>query len=53
MEQRGIEATAARGGGKAQALKHVLGLMPVDVFTNVLLPAVSELSWETCPWPDD
>ena len=40
-------------GGKAQALKNVLGLMPVDVFTNVLLPAVSELSWEKCPWPDD
>ena len=40
-------------GGKAQALKIVLGLMPADVFTNVLLPAVSELGWETCPWSDD
>ena len=33
-------------GGKAQALKNVLDLMPQDVFTNVVLPAVSELSWE-------
>ena len=40
-------------GGKAQALKNVLNLMSADVFTNVVLPAVSELSWEKCPWPDD
>ena len=40
-------------GGKAQALKNVLEHMPSDVFTNVLLPAVSELSWEKCPWSDD
>ena len=40
-------------GGKAQALKNVLDLMSADVFTNVVLPAVSELSWEKCPWSDD
>ena len=40
-------------GGKAQALKNVLGLMPEGVFTEVVLPAVSELSWEKCPWSDD
>ena len=40
-------------GGKAQALKHVLGLMPAYIFTNVVLPAVSELSWDKCPWSDD
>ena len=40
-------------GGKAQALKNVLGLMPAYIFTNVVLPAVSELSWEKCPWSDD
>lgn len=52
MEQRVIETTAARGG-KAQALAHVLEHTPSNVFNNVLLPAVSELSWEKCPWPDD
>ena len=52
MEHGCIEATAARGG-KAQALKNVLGLMPENVFMEVVLPAVSELSWEKCPWSDD
>ena len=41
------------GGGKAQALKNVLNLMSADVFNHVVLPAVSELSWENCPWSDD
>ena len=40
-------------GAKAQALKNVLGLMPANVFTTYLLPAVSELGWERCPWTDD
>ena len=39
-------------GGKAQALRNVLGLMPADVFMYVMLPAVSELSWEKSPWSD-
>ena len=40
-------------GGKAQALKNVLGLMPEDVLIAVVIPAVSELSWDKCPWSDD
>ena len=52
MEQPGIEATAARGG-KAQALKHVLDLMPQTVFTEVVVQAVSEMGWDKCPWSDD
>ena len=39
-------------GAKAQALKHVLGLMPANSFTTIVLPAVSELGWEKCPWCD-
>ena len=46
-------SNSSSGGGKAQALKNVLGLMPADVFMSVVLPAVSELSWEKCPWSDD
>ena len=30
-------------GGKAQALTNVIGLMPSNIFTNYVLPAVSEL----------
>ena len=52
MEQRVIEAPADRGA-KAQSLKNVLGLMPANIFTMYLLPAVSELGWERCPWTDD
>ena len=40
-------------GGKAQALKNVINLMPPDVLHDVVVPAVSELSWEKCPWTDD
>ena len=38
---------------KAQALKHVIGLMPTNIFTTIELPAVSELGWVKCPWSDD
>ena len=41
------------GGGKAQALKNVLGLMPQKILGDVVLPAVSALGWEMCPWSDD
>ena len=40
-------------GAKAQALKNVLGLMPANIFINCVLPAVSELGWERCPWTDE
>ena len=40
-------------GGKAQALKHVINLMPTDVLHDVVVPAVSELGWEKCPWSDE
>ena len=40
-------------GAKAQALKNVLGQMPANTFTTIVLPAVSELGWENCPWCDD
>ena len=40
-------------GAKAQPLKNVLGLMPADIFTTYVLPAVSALGWERCPWSDD
>ena len=36
-------------GGKAQALKNVLGLMPQTVFTEVVVQAVSEMGWDKCP----
>ena len=38
---------------KAQALKSVIGLMPINIFTDIVLPAVIELGWEKCPWSDD
>ena len=41
------------GGGKAQAIKNVLGLMPHNILGDVVLPAVSALGWERCPWSDD
>ena len=41
------------GGGKAQALKNVLDLMPQDVFTEIVVRAVSEMGWENSPWSDD
>ena len=53
MEQQGIEATATRGGGKAQALKNVLDQMPQEVFTEIVVRAVSEMGWEKSPWSDD
>ena len=40
-------------GPKAQALKNVLGLMPANIFTTIVIAAVSELGWETCPRCDD
>ena len=40
-------------GGKAQALKNVLGMMPQEVFTEVVVRAVSEMGWEKSPWSDD
>ena len=40
-------------GGKAQALKNVLDLMPQTVFTEVMVQAVSEMGWDKCPWSDD
>ena len=40
-------------GAKAQALKKVFGHMPANIFTTIVLPDVSELGWETCPWCDD
>ena len=40
-------------GGKAQALKNVLDLMPQTVFTEVVVQAVSEMGWDKCPWSDD
>ena len=39
-------------GAKAQALTNVLGLVPAKIFTDSLLPAVSECGWEKCPWCD-
>ena len=41
------------GGGKAQALKNVLDMMPQEVFTEVVVRAVSEMGWEKSPWSDD
>ena len=41
------------GGGKAQALKNVLDLMPQEVFTEIVVRAVSEMGWENSPWSDD
>ena len=38
---------------KAQALKNVLGLMPANIFTTYVLPPVSAIGWERCPWIDD
>ena len=40
-------------GGKAQALNNVINLMPVDVLHDVVVPAVSQLGWEKCPWSDE
>ena len=40
-------------GGKVQAFKNVINLMPMDVLHDVVVPAVSELSWEKCPWTDE
>ena len=40
-------------GGKAQALKTVLDMMPQEVFTQIVVPTVSEMGWEKCPWSDD
>ena len=40
-------------GGKAQALKNVLDMMPQEVFTEVVVRAVSEMGWEKSPWSDD
>ena len=40
-------------GSKAQALKNVLDMMPQEVFTEVVVPAVSEMGWEKSPWSDD
>ena len=40
-------------GGKAQALKNVLDLMPQEVFTEIVVRAVSEMGWENSPWSDD
>ena len=40
-------------GGKAQALKNVLDMMPQEVFTEIVVRAVSEMGWEKSPWSDD
>ena len=40
-------------GGKAQALKTVLDCMPQEIFTKIVVPAVSEMGWENSPWSDD
>ena len=34
-------------------LKNVLGLMPANIFTTYVLPAVSALGWERYPWTDE
>ena len=31
----------------------MLGLMPANIFTTYVLPAVSALDWQRCPWCDD
>ena len=50
MASRGQQSLV---GTKAQALKTVLDCMPQEVFTNIVVPAVSEMGWEKCPWSDD
>ena len=40
-------------GAMAQALKNVTGLLPTNISTTIVLPAVSELGWEKCLWSDD
>ena len=40
-------------GPEAEALKTMLEMMPQEVFTEVVVPAVSEMGWEKSPWSDD
>ena len=40
-------------GPEAEALKTMLEIMPQEVFTKIVIPAVSEMGWENCPWSDD
>ena len=49
----GHRGNSNSGGGKAQALKNVLDLMPQKVFTEIVVRAVSEMGCEKSPWSDD
>ena len=47
MASRGQQSLA---GTKAQALKTMLEMMPLKVFTEIVVPAVSEMGWGNNPW---